>query len=445
MGLLKKTKSLWQMKKTSTLQVGAPLAPLNEEVDTPPLPSTEQRPSRQIPQRTPDPARLVTAENIRELRERIRYRYSLDVEILKQRNVKPYMRGNLEENMRKSVAVLADIREMVQGWDRREFFATDLEYEKFQVIKRRLLEGNKINWEKIKPWELDLRNMVPLRAPYEMSDRTESTAQRPAPSSFGSRRPPRERPDDVPFARQNQRPERVSDRNPSQRSRLAMDPARQTQLGTTAPQQIQHGLGPLQQEQRNAHSSRQAPYTTNPGPPMRYPEDPVRRSQRAEGPPQQDMYALVSPPQSDLSLLSQRSELGIRSPPPSELAPGSPPATRYAPYAPPDAYRTQSYTQNPQSAAQYGNVPYSQPGGVVAAPPRQIEGLRLSRQRDSRSVSLPMPHIRLTAPTPPVGRRVLSDPSHIEDSGDRSIRIDSPVPRGRVEGPPSSQHSAPGY
>ena len=347
--------------------------------------------------------------------------------------------------MRKSVAALADIRKMVQDWDRREYFATDLEYEKFQVIKRRLLEGNKIDWERIKPWELDLSNIVPLRAPYEMSGPTESTAQRSAPSSFGSRQHPRERPDNVPFSRQNQRRGQVSDRNPSQRSRFATDSMRQTQLGTTAPQQTQHGLEPLQQEQRNAHSSRQAPYTTNPDPPMRYPEDPVRRSQRAEGPPQQDMYALVSPPQSDLSLLLQRSELGIRSPPPSELAPGSPPVTRYAPYAPPDAYRTQSYMQNTQSAAQYGSVPYSQPSGVVAATPRQTEGLRPSRQRDNRVVSLPTPHIRLTAPTPPVGRRVLSDPSHIEDTGDRSIRIDSPVPRGRVEGPPSSQHSAPGY
>ncbi|KAH6873090.1 hypothetical protein BKA58DRAFT_160481 [Alternaria rosae] len=434
MGLLKKTKSFWQIKRTPNSHVAATLPPLNE-VDTPPLPSNQQDPSRQIPQRTPDPARLVTAENIRELRERIRYRYSLDVEILKQRNVKPYMRGNLEENIRKSVAALADIRKMVQGWDRREFFATDLEYEKFQVIKSRLLDGNKINWEKTKPWELDLSNMVPLRAPHEMSGRTESTAQRSAPSSFDSRRPPRERPDDVPFARQTQRPERVSDRNPSQRSRFATDPSRQTQHVANTPQQEQHG----------AHNSRQAPYITNPAPQIYRAADPVRRSQRVEGLPQQDMYALVSPPQSDLSLLSQRSELGVRSPPPSELAPGSPSAARYAPYVPPDAYRTQSYMQNTQSAAQYGSVPYSQPGGVVAATPRQTEGLRLSRQRDSRVVSAPTPHIRLIAPTPPVGRRVLSDPSHIDDAGDGLIRIDSPVPRGRVQGPPSSQHSAPGY
>jgi len=420
MDILKKTKSIWQTRRTPFSSFSASLPPLNE-VDTPALPSTEHHASRQIPRRTPDSARLVTAENIRELRERIRYRYSLDVEILEQRNVKSYMRENLEENMRKSVAALTDIREMVQGWDRREFFATDFEYEKFQVIKRRLLEGNKINWETIKPWELDLRNMVPLRAPYEMSDRTESTAQRPAPSSFGSRRPPRERPDDVPFARQNQRPDRVPDQTPSQRSRFAGDPSRQTQHHTNTPQQEQH----------SAHASRQTAYITNPAPQMHHAADPVRRSQRAEGPPQQDMYALVSPPKSDLSLLSQRSELGIRSPPPSELAPGSPPVTRYAPYAPPDAYRTQSYMQSTQSAAQYGSVPYSQPGGVVAATPRQIEGLRPSRQRDSQSISAPMPHIRLTAPTPPVGRfRVLWDPSHIEHTGDRSIRIDSPVPRG---------------
>jgi hypothetical protein len=445
MGLLKKTKSFWQMQRSPTSDIAAPLPPLNE-VYTPPLPSIEQHPHRQVLQRTPDPARLVTAENIRELRERIRYRYSLDVEILKQRNVKSFMRGNLEENMRKSAAVLADIRKMVQGWDRREFFATDLEYRKFQDIRLRLLADNKVNWEKTKPWDLDKSNLVPLRAPYEMSGRSGSTVQRSAPSSFGNRRQARERPDDVPFAQQSQRLRRVSDQTPSQQGRFAIDDTRQTRQVENTPQQIQHGMQPLQQGQHSARTSRQAPYVTNPAPQMQYAADPARRSQFVEGLPQQDIYALVSPQQSDLSLLSQRSELGVRSPPPSELAPGSPPPARYAPYVPPDAYRAQSYMQNTQSAAQYGDVSQPQQGGVVAATPRQTAGLRSFRQRETRAVSAPTPpQIKLTAPTPPVGRRVLSDPSHVDNAKYRPIRMDSPVPGGRVEGPPSSQHSAPGY
>lgn len=433
------------MGRTPTSDISAPLPPLNE-VDTSPLSSTEQHPHRHFLQRTPEPVQLVTAENIRELREMIRYRYSLDVEIWKQKDVKEYMRGNLEENMRKSVAVLADIRKMVQGWDRREFFASDLEHRKFQEIGKRLLTGNKMDWEKNKPWEPAFNNMIPLRAPFEMGGRTETIAQRSAPSSFGNRQVIRERPEDVPYARQSQRPNQISDQNPPQRSRITRDPVRQTQHVESTPQQMQHGMEALHQEQYDVQPLRQAPYVTNPTPQMQYAADSVRQSQFVEGLSQQEMYALVSPQQSELSLLSsQRSELGVRSPPPSELAPGSPQSTRHFPYIPPDSHRTQSFVHNNQPTRRYGDLSHQQQSGVMVATPRQIEDSRLSRQRDIRAVSTPTPLIKLTAATPPVGRRVLSNPTHVDNVKYRPVRTDSPIPRGRVEGPPSSQHSSPGY
>ncbi|CAG5148127.1 uncharacterized protein ALTATR162_LOCUS2154 [Alternaria atra] len=442
MRILKKTKSLWQVGRTSNSEVPAPLPPLNT-VDAPPLPSIEQHTHRQFLQRTPEPAQLVTAENIRELRERIRYRYSLDVEILKQRNVKKYMRGNLEENMRKSVAALADIQKMVEGWDRREFFATELEYRKFQDIRQRLLTGTKIDWEKNKPWDLAVSNMVPLRAPYEMSNRTDPIAQRPGPSSFGVRQAVRERPEDVPFARQSQMQNHRSSREPVQ------NPPRQTQHFANTPQQIQHSMDSLRQEHDGTQASRQVPYFANPTPQMRHAADSVRQSQFVEGLLQQNVYALASPQQSEISLhSSHRSELGVRSPPPSELAPGSPPPIRYAAYTPSDAHgaqRSQSFMPNTQPAAPYGDLPHPQQGGTAVATHRQTGVLRPSRQRDVRKVSAPTPQIKLTAPTPPVGRRVLSDPSHVDNTKYRPIRMDSPIPKGRVEGPPSSQHSSPGY
>jgi len=232
MDLFNNTESIRQLERTPGSNSSA-LLPF-DGIDIMRMSLTLQDSDPQIVERTPDPLRSVTAENIRELRERIRYRYCLDVKILKQRNAKPFVRGNLEENMREAVAVLADIQNIVQGWDRRDFFASDLEYRKFQDIRNSLLAGTKIDWGKSKPWELDTSNMVP----------------------------------------------------------------------------------------------------------------PVRLSQRVEALPQQDTYALVSTQQNDLPLISNRRELGVRSPPPSELAPGSPPPTIHAPHVTPDGFEPQSCVEN---------------------------------------------------------------------------------------------------
>jgi hypothetical protein len=117
--------------------------------------------------RPPPPVQRITAEQIRELREHIRHRYALDIEIWRQRNVKEYKRKKLIENMRRSDAALEVIRRTLQDWDRREYFASDLKHQKFAEIKDRLLNGVKANWAKHPPWDLAQKGGNPYLGPGE--------------------------------------------------------------------------------------------------------------------------------------------------------------------------------------------------------------------------------------------------------------------------------------
>ena len=106
----------------------------------------------------------------------IRYRYALDVEIWSQRHVKEFSRDHCLENMRRADAALATIRQTVQDWDRREFFASDEEHAKLQQIKLRLLSGRQIVWAQTPPWDIVKRHSAPARAPYQMNGRPPSVA-----------------------------------------------------------------------------------------------------------------------------------------------------------------------------------------------------------------------------------------------------------------------------
>lgn len=95
----------------------------------------------------------ITAEELRELRELIRYRYALDVELWsKHRKVKPYSRYVAQDLMRKSDSALVKIRRMVEDWDKRSYFSSDDEYFKFQEIKARVEAEGKRNWMRQPPW-----------------------------------------------------------------------------------------------------------------------------------------------------------------------------------------------------------------------------------------------------------------------------------------------------
>jgi hypothetical protein len=124
------------MPAISELRIAAPAPPKIQKAPKPPVQVT-----------------LITNEMIRELRELIRYRYALDCKIWSVgRKVKWYQRDTIEADMRRSDAALATIRSTLDGWDRREYFATIDEYKKFKDIKNRIVDSRTRNWTDNPPW-----------------------------------------------------------------------------------------------------------------------------------------------------------------------------------------------------------------------------------------------------------------------------------------------------
>ncbi|KAJ8111354.1 hypothetical protein OPT61_g6031 [Boeremia exigua] len=167
---LNRVKSFFKQQKEGHFIAPQPMPALNEihalpSAYTPPLAPPQQE---RLPRRTlPAPVQRITAQQIRELRELIRYRYSLDVEIWRQKNVKEFKRGRLKENMRRSDAALEVIRTTLLDWDRREFFASDIEHQKFVEIKNRLLKGQKANWQQHPVWDFVHYGGDPYSGPSE--------------------------------------------------------------------------------------------------------------------------------------------------------------------------------------------------------------------------------------------------------------------------------------
>lgn len=95
----------------------------------------------------------VIPEELRELRELIRHRYALDIEIWTLRNVRPRDRPVVEEKMRRADAALKKIRRIVLSLDSQEFFTSPKDYSKFQEIKSRIMADGKRNWTQHPPWE----------------------------------------------------------------------------------------------------------------------------------------------------------------------------------------------------------------------------------------------------------------------------------------------------
>ncbi|KAJ4365714.1 hypothetical protein N0V83_008334 [Neocucurbitaria cava] len=112
---------------------------------------------------------LERASQIRELRDLIRYRYALDVEIWGMRDVKWYQRDTLRTKMTRADAALATIKSTLENWDRAEFFQTDGEYRRFREIKRRIVDGDKRNWTANPPWERG--EIDPRMGPHEKDGR----------------------------------------------------------------------------------------------------------------------------------------------------------------------------------------------------------------------------------------------------------------------------------
>jgi hypothetical protein len=113
------------------------------------------RPTKKV-QKAPVQVTHVTNEMIRELRELIRYRYALDCKIWDiGRKVKWFQRETVLIDMQRSDAALVTIRTTLEGWDRREYFATLEEYNRFKEIRNRILDANTRTWAKNPPWKQD--------------------------------------------------------------------------------------------------------------------------------------------------------------------------------------------------------------------------------------------------------------------------------------------------
>lgn len=99
--------------------------------------------------------RMVSPETLRELRELIRTRYELDVEIWGLRKVRKPDRPLVQEKMERSDAALEEIMNIVQAWDGTERSWTAGEWEKAKEIVRRMETLGKRQWVGNPPWEED--------------------------------------------------------------------------------------------------------------------------------------------------------------------------------------------------------------------------------------------------------------------------------------------------
>ena len=90
-----------------------------------------------------------------DLRELIRQRYALDLEIWGYRKVGTYNHAIVEAKMSKADALLNRIQGLVLSMDHRDHFRTDAEYLKFQEVKIRVLASGKRQWKGNPPWNED--------------------------------------------------------------------------------------------------------------------------------------------------------------------------------------------------------------------------------------------------------------------------------------------------
>lgn len=97
----------------------------------------------------------ISTDTLRELRDLIRTRYELDVEIWSLRKVRKPDRPIVEEKMERADAVLTEIFAIVRAWDSTEKSWTKSEWEKAKDIQKRILADGKRLWSSNPPWEDD--------------------------------------------------------------------------------------------------------------------------------------------------------------------------------------------------------------------------------------------------------------------------------------------------
>lgn len=96
---------------------------------------------------------MVSPDTLRNLRELIRERYELDVEIWSLRNVRRPDRWIVEDKMEKADAVLLKIFTIVHAWETTQGSWTEAEWKQAKEIQNRILAEGKRWWAGNPPWE----------------------------------------------------------------------------------------------------------------------------------------------------------------------------------------------------------------------------------------------------------------------------------------------------
>lgn len=96
---------------------------------------------------------MVSPDTLRNLRELIRERYELDVEIWSLRNVRRPDRWIVEEKMEKADAVLLKIFTIVHAWDTTQGSWTEAEWKQAKEVQTRVLAEGKRWWAGNPPWD----------------------------------------------------------------------------------------------------------------------------------------------------------------------------------------------------------------------------------------------------------------------------------------------------
>jgi hypothetical protein len=99
------------------------------------------------------PGEKITPEELRDLREMIRQRYQLDVQIWSERFLRERDRDITEAKIKKADALMNKIRRTVITWNDPQYFKHGTgDYEAFQEVARRIYSEGKRDWVAEPPW-----------------------------------------------------------------------------------------------------------------------------------------------------------------------------------------------------------------------------------------------------------------------------------------------------
>jgi len=93
-----------------------------------------------------------TPEALRDLRDKVRRKYQLDIQIWANRGYRKPDRPLVEKDMEEADAVLQEIMTMITSWEESDIVWTSDEWKLAQEIKQRLLMDGKRMWAGNPPW-----------------------------------------------------------------------------------------------------------------------------------------------------------------------------------------------------------------------------------------------------------------------------------------------------